>query len=117
MHKHDVRVLGAQGHTQCRGVPVLFPGNPPPPVLAPSSPTPLSSSQALTATQNPGGVLPSIISDPISLKEPGSPRLLEPCHPYLEQPVAAPMECGDDGRVNVAAIETLPGDRLGWGEG
>lgn len=25
----------------------------------------------------------------------------------LEQPVAAPMECGDDGRVNVAAIETL----------
>lgn len=30
----------------------------------------------------------------------------------LEQPVAAPMECGDDGRVNVAAIETLPGDRL-----
>lgn len=36
---------------------------------------------------------------------------------YLEQPVAAPMECGDDGRVNVAAIETLPGDRLGWGEG
>lgn len=25
----------------------------------------------------------------------------------LEQPVATPMECGDDGRVNVAAIETL----------
>lgn len=25
----------------------------------------------------------------------------------LQQPVAAPMECGDDGRVNVAAIETL----------
>lgn len=25
----------------------------------------------------------------------------------LEQPIAAPMECGDDGRVNVAAIETL----------
>lgn len=25
----------------------------------------------------------------------------------LEQPIAAPVECGDDGRVNVAAIETL----------
>lgn len=116
MHKHDVRVLGAQGtHTVPWG-PRSLPRQPPPPVLAPSSPTPLSSSQALTPTQNPE-VLPSIISDPISLKEPGSPQLLEPCRPYLEQPVAAPMECGDDGRVNVAAIETLPGDRLGWGEG
>lgn len=53
----------------------------------------------------------------MSLKEPGRLWLPERFCPYLEQPVAAPMECGDDGRVNVAAIETLPGDRLGWGEG
>lgn len=29
--------------------------------------------------------------------------------------MAASMGYGDEWKVNVAAIETLPGDRLGWG--
>lgn len=30
--------------------------------------------------------------------------------PYLQQPVATPVECRDDGRMDVAAVETLRGE-------
>ena len=39
-----------------------------------------------------------------------------PRGPYLKQPIASAMEGGDDGRVDVAAIETLEGKGQKGGE-
>lgn len=103
VHKHDVRVLENRGTHRAWWGPCSLPRQvPPPPGPAPSilqySP-PFPKLLLPLRTQWPSVHLPA------------------PRPPHLQQPVAAPMECGDDGRVNVAAIETLPGDRLGWGEG